>query len=85
MAVLERLANTIKQVLHLIGGFIDGLLFPIHPVYATVIAMMFVIYELNEDKHIHDGAYRDIVWFLVGLYMAAPLVITASVLAKIYG
>ena len=83
--MLRRLANMVKQVLHLIGGFIDGLLFNVNPIYAVTIAAIFVVYELNEDRHIHDGAYRDIVWFLAGLYLAAPFAFIAPLLARIYG
>ena len=31
-------------------------------------ALIFITYELNEDKHCHDKAYKDIIGFLLFIY-----------------
>ena len=37
--------------------------------------IVFIIYELNEDWHISDSAFIDILFYAIGLYTAAVILI----------
>ena len=62
MKIVVRLSDLIHVVAGLIAAFAP-------PHLAVLISMLFVIYELDEDWHLHDKAYQDIREFLIGLVM----------------
>jgi hypothetical protein len=37
---------------------------------AWIIMLGFIVYELDQDWHIKDKAYRDLLGFLIGAYLA---------------
>ena len=59
------------DVVHFIGGVITALAAIKAPVLGLVMALVFLVYELNEDWHIKDEAYKDIKAYLVGLFITA--------------
>lgn len=38
---------------------------------AIIMSLMFILYELDEELHIRDKAYRDILEYMVGLSIGA--------------
>lgn len=58
-----------------IAAFILGFVLGLPPIAAAILGVglgfacliAFIIYEINEDKHIEDRAFHDILGFLVGL------------------
>jgi len=63
------------DVVHFIGGVITGLAATKAPVLGLIMAIVFLVYELNEDWYIKDKAYRDIRAYLVGLFITAILLL----------
>jgi len=59
------------DIIHFIGGVITALAAIKAPVLGLVIAIVFLVYELNEDWHIRDEAFKDIRAYLVGLFITA--------------
>lgn len=54
----------VRAAIHLPVGAVTALM---SPVAAVLLFCGFIIYELNEDYHLKDGAYQDIAGYLVGL------------------
>ena len=58
-----------------IAAFILGFILGLPPVAAAILGVglgfacliAFIIYEINEDRHIEDRAFHDILGFLAGL------------------
>jgi len=57
--------------LHTLGGFFTGLISFTNPTLSVMLFIGFVIYEVDEDFHLRDGSYKDILEFLVGLNLVA--------------
>lgn len=55
---------------HFAGGFLAALAARVEPVLAVVATALFVIYELDQDWHLHDKAYKDIREYMVGFFAA---------------
>jgi len=43
-------------------------------------AILFIVYEVDEDWHLSDEAFRDILEFTIGLYITSLVVLTLGVL-----
>ncbi|MBA7566417.1 hypothetical protein ES708_08108 [subsurface metagenome] len=56
-----------RLLMHIPAGLITCLAVYVH--WSLVLAFFgaFIIYEINEDKHIEDRAFHDILGFLAGL------------------
>ena len=63
----DRWTKPLRVWLHVPMGLLWVLLWPIEPVAALATCGLFVRYELNEDKHLKDGAYIDIAGSIIGL------------------
>ena len=62
----------LAQVFHLLAGVITvATIIYLSPVVGTLMFIVFIIYELNEDWHISDSAFIDILFYAIGLYVAA--------------
>ena len=59
------------DIIHFIGGVITALAAIKAPVLGFIMAIVFLVYELNEDWHIRDEAFKDIRAYLVGLFITA--------------
>jgi cytochrome b subunit of formate dehydrogenase len=66
---------SIYTIGHFVGGGVALLLSAISPFASILLFAGFMIYELNEDYHITDQAFKDILEFLLGMYMAAILML----------
>ena len=68
---MGKLYNIVTGVGHFVGGVLTALAACLlNPALAAVMFACFIIYELDEDWHIKDKAYRDIKVYAVGLFGA---------------
>ena len=64
----------LAQVFHLLAGVITvATIIYLSPVAGVIEFVVFIIYELNEDWHISDSAFIDILFYAIGLYAAAVI------------
>ncbi|RLE86796.1 MAG: hypothetical protein DRJ67_06325 [Thermoprotei archaeon] len=61
----------VTQIAHFIGGCITAIASVGHPLLSILLFLSFIIYEVNEDWSLSDGAYKDILVYTLGLYIAA--------------
>jgi hypothetical protein len=59
----------IGDIAHIVAGLIASLATFINPVAGVLATALFIIYELDEEWHIRDESYRDILEFAVGYYV----------------
>jgi len=64
----DKLKNAISKISHVLYGVLTVFV-PMH--LAPILAVMFIVYELDEDWHISDQAYRDILDYMIGLSIAS--------------
>jgi hypothetical protein len=69
---------TMRALMHIPHGiiFMHLLLLPPPTVgiaAAVVFAYFFYRYELNQDMHLKDGAWHDLVGFMEGIVLGAPV------------
>lgn len=76
-----RRIDVLKDAGHITSGFMTALVAAVEPVLAVIMALVFIIYQLDEDWHIEDESFRDIAEFGAGLYVGASLL----VLARLFG
>lgn len=57
----------IRLLLHIPAGLITCLAIYIHWSLVLVFFGAFTIYEINEDRHVEDRAFHDILGYLFGL------------------
>jgi hypothetical protein len=67
----------IGDVAHIIAGLIASLATFINPAVGVLATALFVIYELDEEWHLKDESYKDILEFAVGYY--------AGIITKLVG
>ena len=68
------MALKLTSLAHYLGGFLSGLCCLFNPVLSVLATVVFIIYELDEDWHISDEAFRDIKEYLLGLFTAMIIV-----------
>ena len=61
MVKLTSLAHVVAGVLTSVASFLN-------PTLAVLMFVGFIIYELNEDWHLSDESFQDILEYLIGLY-----------------
>lgn len=66
---------------HCYWGFLTALVSLVAPVLSLEMFLAFIIYEVDEDWHIRDKAFRDILEMMVGLMFGSWLVIVVKILA----
>jgi hypothetical protein len=69
--VLGNIRKVLYSVTHFLGGVITGVVSRVNPILAVLMFITFIIYELDEDWHLNDDAYKDILEYMVGLYGSA--------------
>jgi len=69
-----------RNIAHYLAGIITALSYILSPVLPILGAGLFIIYELNEDWHLHDRAYHDILEFMIGFYFCLVGLIIREVL-----
>lgn len=66
---------TLFTVVHMLAGIITILAIQVSFVVPFLLFCGFMIYELNEDWHLGDGAYRDILEYDVGMFVGVLILI----------
>jgi hypothetical protein len=69
--VLGYIRKVLYSVAHFFGGIVTGVVSRVNPILAILMFITFIIYELDEDWHLNDNAYKDIFEYMVGLYGSA--------------
>jgi len=64
----RQLNRLVAKLVHILYGILTALA-PTH--LAPILAAVFIIYELDEDWHLNDQAYRDLLEYMVGLSIGA--------------
>jgi hypothetical protein len=59
---------------HFTAGVLTAFASIISPVLAAIMAVIFIVYELDEDWKLNDNAYKDILQYACGLYFAAVII-----------
>ena len=81
MITPDKLPKIIPSLAHIMAGIICGITTLLHPVMAVIATLLFLIYELDEDWHLSDKAFKDILEFAIGYYLVAVMyIIYATVL-----
>ena len=64
---------TIKytSIAHYMFGFVAALVSFRNPLLGAVLVFLFVVYEVDEDWHLHDRAFRDIREALIGMVIGS--------------
>ena len=68
------------SVAHFVGGLLVAIISPLIPVLSVISFLGFIIYELDEDWHISDQAYKDIKMFLFGMFTGMIAILLCSAL-----
>jgi hypothetical protein len=61
----------LKQFIHFFAGVLTAYTSFYNIVLSILMFIAFMLYELDEDWHIRDQAYKDILVYAIGLYMYA--------------
>ena len=76
--------NEVNRVLlHIPLGLLVCLLCYVHWALALIFATGFYIYEMNEDWHISDCAYKDIKGFLWGAFLGGIALFILKLLGEV--
>jgi hypothetical protein len=67
----------LTSLAHYFFGFLSAVMVRVSIVFTVINAIVFIIYELDEDWKISDYAYKDIREFLVGLTLGEALLLVA--------
>ena len=70
----------VAQLAHFFSGVMTVLSVYIHPILAIITFLCFIIYELDEDWHISDGAFKDIRYYGIGLFLTISILYILRVL-----
>jgi len=61
-------AHYLVGVLMVLGALIS-------PAIPIVLLLLFLVYEVDEDWHLYDQAYRDILEAMIGFFVATSAII----------
>ncbi|MBA7582548.1 hypothetical protein ES708_24479 [subsurface metagenome] len=84
--ILMHIPSGIVTVLAFLLGLSIALCLGISPIAGAILGVgmggacliAFMIYEINEDRHLHDQAFVDILGYLIGLYGTIVVLFTIS-------
>jgi len=69
---------------HHVWGLVTAIIALVSSALSVLMFTGFIIYELDEDWHIHDKAYRDIREMLIGMGVGAALDILIKILFYLF-
>jgi hypothetical protein len=64
----------IRLLIHIPVGVVTAIIGLLGWYWAFILFASFIFYEQNEDWHIKDGAYKDVIGFIVG-YATTSMII----------
>jgi hypothetical protein len=70
----------IGTVAHVVAGFLAALATVWYPVLGVVATLLFLVYELDEQWHLSDVAYEQILEYSIGYYLGITVAITLKIL-----
>lgn len=70
-----RLGGLLGSFIHVLVGVLTVLSIYVSPVFPVLGFVGFIIYELDEDWHISDYAYKDIREFMVGFFATISVIL----------
>jgi len=65
----------ITKLAHIVFGMITSLISLISPTLSLINSIVFIIYELNEEWHLEDESYKDILEFAIGLTLGEVILL----------
>ena len=71
------------KLAHYLWGLLIAIEAHVSPTLAWIMFAGFIVYELDEDWHIRDGAYRDIREMLIGMGIGAVATMMVKTLEAI--
>ena len=79
----ERIHYTLTKLAHFLAGLLTGYSTEFSIVLPILLFLVFIIYELDEDWHLSDESYRDILEYALGLYLYASYKLLSFLLTHI--
>jgi hypothetical protein len=70
----------LKDIAHVLAGIIVALSPTVHWTLPLIGTQLFIIYEVLEDLHLSDRAYRDILEFMIGFFGAVTGLLVLEVI-----
>jgi len=74
---------SIYTLSHMTAGVLTALATLVSPVLPAVLFGGFMIYELNEDWHITDQAFKDILEYCYGLFGTVLVLVPGAALVRL--
>ena len=68
---LKKLYGFLADLGHMLLGVLIIVLTKVNPLASILLFTSFIIYELDEDWHISDQAYNDILELMVGMVISS--------------
>jgi hypothetical protein len=62
--------RVLRSPFHYLAGFITAAAALVHWELVVVGAGLFCLYEINQDHYLEDEAYKDLLEFIVGFFLA---------------
>ena len=67
--------NKLRHPFHLVAGLLSSLSVSVSPVLPVVSTLLFITYQLDEDWHIKDKAYLDILEYMLAFFAGISLML----------
>ena len=68
---LKRRLKKLADLAHALLGVLIVVLTKVNPLASILLFLTFLVYELDEDWHLHDQAYQDILELMVGMVISS--------------
>ena len=68
---LKKLYDFLTDLSHVLLGVLIIVLTKVNPLASILLFISFIIYELDEDWHINDNAYGDILELMLGMVISS--------------
>ena len=68
---LKKLYSFLTDLAHTLLGVLIIVLTKVNPLASILLFLTFLVYELDEDWHLHDQAYQDILELMIGMVISS--------------
>ena len=68
---LKRRLKKLTDLAHAVLGVLIIVLTKVDPLASILLFLTFLVYELDEDWHLHDQAYQDILELMIGMVISS--------------